>query len=107
MAPKDDTTIMYKLAGVYEALDDPKTAAHYHTEYIAASERLGRGVAEYARSCIFAARYHVNQGYLPDVDIAIGLLQKVANSNAEENANAKDSLAKLEGARRAMLMDMQ
>lgn len=40
---------------------------------------------------------------MAEIDMAIGLLKKVATSNAEENQLAKDALPKLEGVKRQLL----
>lgn len=96
VAARDDTTIKFKLAGIYETLEDPATATAYHLQYIEACERLGKGVSEYARSCIIASKYLLSVGSPADTDFAFSLLRKTANSNAEENQQAKELLAKLE-----------
>jgi hypothetical protein len=67
--------------------------------YMDTCERLGKGIAEYARSMIYVAKYYVNIGGLADLDMALELLRRLANSNAEENQLAKDALPKLESAR--------
>jgi anaphase-promoting complex subunit 8 len=103
VAARDDTSIMHKLAGVYESLEDHASAAAYHMQYIETCERLGKGISEYSRSCIYVAKFHINVGELANVDLAIALLTKVANSNAEDNQLAKDALPKLEEARRPLL----
>lgn len=96
VAASDDTAIKLKLAGVYETVEDIPTAAAYHLQYIETCERIGKGVSEYARSCIIAAKYLVSVGTPADRELAFGLLRKTANSNAEENQEAKELLAKLE-----------
>lgn len=99
IASKDDTVIKHKLAGIYETLEDPAKAYIYHKAYMLTCERLGKGIGEYARSVIFVAKHHVNQQTLEDIDEAVRLLEKLANSNADENQLAKDALPKLLGAR--------
>lgn len=103
VASRDEIGIKLKLAGVYEALDDFASASTYHIQYIETCERLGKGIPDYARSCIFVAKHFSILGTPSEVDMAIGLLKKVATSNAEENQLAKDALPKLEGVKRQLM----
>ncbi|CCA74733.1 related to CDC23-Subunit of anaphase-promoting complex (cyclosome) [Serendipita indica DSM 11827] len=103
VASRDDTVIKLKLATLYETLKDSASASIYHTQYMETCERLGKGVSEYSRSCIYVAKHHVQIGKLADVELAISLLEKIANSNAEENQLAKDALPKLENVRQSLL----
>jgi anaphase-promoting complex subunit 8 len=96
VAARDDTIIKSKLARIYETLEDPATATAYHLQYIETCERLGKGVSEYAHNCIVAAKYLLSVGTSAETEFALGLLRKTANSNAEENQQAKELLAKLE-----------
>jgi anaphase-promoting complex subunit 8 len=103
VAARDETGIKLKLAGVYDTLEDLPSAVTYHLQYIETCERLGKGISEYARSCIFVAKHFSSVASLSEVEMAIGLLKKVASSNAEENQLAKDALPKLEGVKRQLL----
>lgn len=103
VASRDETGIKLKLASVYETLEDIGSAIIYHLQYIETCERLGKGISEYARSCIFVAKHISTGASSSEVETAIGLLKKVANSNAEENQLAKDALPKLDAVKRQLL----
>ncbi|KAG8858171.1 Anaphase-promoting complex subunit 23 [Serendipita sp. 411] len=102
VASRDDTTINLKLATLYEALNDNNLAASYHAQHMETCERLGKGVPEYAKSCIFVAKHYATTGQLKDLEFAITLFQKIANSNAEDNQLAKEALPKLEAFKRTL-----
>lgn len=107
VAPRDETAIRLKLAAAYEALDDPNAAAVYHSQVIEIGESLGRGVSDYAQSCMYLARVYVTKGTPEDINLAMEILTKVSNSNAEENTMAKEALAKLEAMKKIMKKDQE
>lgn len=89
-----ETTIHMKLAKLYEELDDQAEAAAYHRRVVEICRIEERPVQDYAKSSIFVARHHmVIVG--GDLLLAKDYLERVANSNAEEVAQASDWLKKL------------
>ncbi|KAG1742828.1 hypothetical protein EDB19DRAFT_1700586 [Suillus lakei] len=89
-----ETTIHLKLAKLHEELEDQAEAAAYHRRVVEICRIEERPVQDYAKSSIFVARHHmVIAG--GDLLLAKDYLERVANSNAEEVAQASDWLKKL------------
>ncbi|KAG2364895.1 hypothetical protein BDR07DRAFT_1278800 [Suillus spraguei] len=89
-----EITIHMKLAKLYEELEDQAEAAAYHRRVVEICRVEERPVQDYAKSSIFVARHHmlIAGG---DLLLAKDYLERVANSNAEEVAQASDWLKKL------------
>ena len=88
--------IKLDLARGYETKGDTKNACYWHLQYVTESERSGRGPADYAKSCLAIAQAYSQPGSsMQDVKQAMDLLEKIGNSNAEENAEAKKMLETL------------
>ncbi|KAG1808266.1 uncharacterized protein BJ212DRAFT_1384423 [Suillus subaureus] len=89
-----ETTIHMKLAKLHEELEDQAEAAAYHRRVVEICCIEERPVQDYAKSSIFVARHNmVIAG--GDLLLAKDYLERVANSNAEEVAQASDWLKKL------------
>ena len=96
IAPKEDLMIKLDLAKGFETKGDMKDACYWHLQYVTESERMGRGPADYARSCLAIAQTYSQPGSsMHEVRQAMALLEKIGNSNAEENAEAKKMLETL------------
>lgn len=96
IAPKEDLMIKLDLAKGYETKGDTKNACYWHLQYVTESERMGRGPADYAKSCLAIAQSYSQPGSsMHEVKQAMALLEKIRNSNAEENAEAKKMLETL------------
>lgn len=96
IAPKEDLMIKLDLARGYETKADTKNACYWHLQYVTESERMGRGPADYAKSCLAIAQAYSQPGSsMHEVKQAMALLEKIGNSNAEENAEAKKMLETL------------
>lgn len=88
--------IKLDLARGYETKGDTKNACYWHLQYVTESERMGRGPADYAKSCLAIAQaYSQPDSSMQEVKQAMNLLEKIGNSNAEENAEAKKMLETL------------
>jgi hypothetical protein len=96
ISPKEDLMIKLDLAKGYETKGDTKNACYWHLQYVTESERMGRGPADYAKSCLAIAQAYSQPGCsMHEVRQAMTLLEKIGNSNAEENAEAKKMLETL------------
>ncbi|KAG2150587.1 hypothetical protein DEU56DRAFT_728974 [Suillus clintonianus] len=93
-ADSRETTIHLKLAKLHEELEEQAQAAAYHRRVVEICRIEERPVQDYAKSSIFVARHHmlITGG---DLLLAKDYLERVANSNAEEVAQASDWLKKL------------
>lgn len=112
-ADVNESTISLKLAKLYDDLKEQKEAADYHMRVIHVcratreSSRCGpptpfpnpfaeKMLAEYAKSCIYVARFQFQTG--GDLDLAKDLLDKVAGSNAEDANEAAELVKKVNAA---------
>ncbi|KAG1732216.1 uncharacterized protein EDB91DRAFT_1152196 [Suillus paluster] len=89
-----ETTIHLKLAKLHEELEEQAEAAAYHRRVVEICRIEERPVQDYAKSSIFVARHHMMIAG-GDLLLAKDYLERVANSNAEEVAQASDWLKKL------------
>ncbi|EGN99880.1 hypothetical protein SERLA73DRAFT_106741 [Serpula lacrymans var. lacrymans S7.3] len=93
-ADPHETTITLKLAKLYEELGEPPEAVAYHRRVVEVSRANMRQVQDYAKSSIYVARYQMTIAN-GDMSLAQEYLEKVAQSNAEEVAQASDWLKRL------------
>ncbi|KAG0707330.1 hypothetical protein DFH29DRAFT_896893 [Suillus ampliporus] len=89
-----EITIHLKLAKLHEELEEQAEAAAYHRRVVEICRIEERPVQDYAKSSIFVARHHMMIAG-GDLLLAKDYLERVANSNAEEVAQASDWLKKL------------
>jgi len=83
-----------KIAGLHELLEERAEAAAYHRRCVEICVSEGRPIAEYVKSCMYVARYHlVWSGGNPK--LAREYLERVAASNVEDSATALEYLRKL------------
>ncbi|EPT05038.1 hypothetical protein FOMPIDRAFT_1112440 [Fomitopsis schrenkii] len=78
-----ETTIHLKLAKLHNDTEQYAEAASYHRRVIDVCRAANKPVAEYAKSSVYVARYHVEHGG-GDLALAKELLEPIAASNAEE-----------------------
>ncbi|PCH43652.1 TPR-like protein [Wolfiporia cocos MD-104 SS10] len=86
-ADPHETTIHLKLAKLHNDLDEFAEAAIYHERVIAVCRTDTKDVADYAKSAVYVARYHIQHGG-GDMLLAKQYLEEVAASNAEEPLSA-------------------
>ncbi|KAG9009733.1 Anaphase-promoting complex subunit 23 [Tulasnella sp. 427] len=100
-ADTTETSHFLFLAALYEKIGDIATAAMYHRQCVEVSQKLGKHLGEYSKSCIFAARYEIdlaaNRGVMPtpntevpDLQRAKQLLEPFIGANVEETPVAED-----------------
>ncbi|TFY83571.1 hypothetical protein EWM64_g439 [Hericium alpestre] len=89
-ADVNEGTINLKLAKLHDDLEERQEAAAYHQRVIEVSKALLKPLADYAKSCMYIARYHMEQG--GDLELSKDYLAKVAISNSEDAAEAADLL---------------
>ncbi|KZT11024.1 TPR-like protein [Laetiporus sulphureus 93-53] len=85
-----ETIIHLKLAKLYNDLDEFAEAAAYHRHVVEVCRAANKPVAEFAKSGVYVARYHVLHGG-NDIGLAKEYLEIVASSNAEEPFSQSDS----------------
>ncbi|KAI0036954.1 TPR-like protein [Vararia minispora EC-137] len=91
-ADVNEVTIDLKIAKLHDELGQYMEAASYHRRVIDLSLAALKPIAEYARSAVYLARYHLYRGG-GDLVLALQLMEKVAGSNSEE-ADAAQELVK-------------
>lgn len=75
-------------------LDERAEAAAYHRRCVELCTAASRPVAEFAKSLIYVARYHLSGGG-GDIKLAREYLERVSGTNAEESSFAVEYLRKL------------
>lgn len=83
-----------KIAALHERLEERAEAAAYHRRCVELGIAEGRPVSDYAKSCIYVARYNIfwNGG---NIKLAREYVEKIAGSNVEESGIASDYLRRL------------
>ncbi|KAI0058089.1 TPR-like protein [Artomyces pyxidatus] len=93
-ADVNEVTINLKLAKLHDDLEEFPEAASYHRRVIDICLLTLKPITEYAKSCVYVARYHALRGG-GDFDLAQQYLEKVAASNSEDADLAADLLKKV------------
>ncbi|EPQ57253.1 TPR-like protein [Gloeophyllum trabeum ATCC 11539] len=83
-----------KIAKCYNELEEYGEAAAYHRRIVEASRQNDKSVEEFSKSYMFVARYHMYLGG-GDLELAKEYLEMLANSHAEEVAQATEWLKKV------------
>jgi len=105
-ADPEETSLHLKIASLYDALGDHQAAASYHRQVIGICRKAGRPVADYAKSCIYIARFYLHKSpqtkstnesdpSQSNLAFAKEYLRIVSESNAEEVGIAADLLRRL------------
>ena len=89
-----ETLLNLKIAGLHDLLEERAEAAAYHRRCVELGTAEGRPVSEFAKSCMYVARYHLFWGG-GDLKMAREYSEKVAGSNVEESTVALEYLRKL------------
>lgn len=89
-----EPNINLKIAGLHDLLEERAEAAAYHRRSVELCTALGRPVSEFAKSCMYVARYHLFYGG-GDTKLAREYLERVAATNTEESSVALEYLRKL------------
>ncbi|KAF8590891.1 cell division control protein 23 [Ramaria rubella] len=89
-----ETSLNLKIAGLHDLLEERAEAAAYHRRCVELGTAEGRPISEFAKSCIYVARYHLFWGG-GDLRLSKEYLEKVAGSNVEESTIAVEYLRKL------------
>ncbi|KAI0047771.1 TPR-like protein [Auriscalpium vulgare] len=82
-ADVNEVTISLKLAKLHDDLEEYAEATSYHRRVIDVCRASLKPIAEYAKSCVYVARFHLQRGG-GDLELAREYLEKVAASNAED-----------------------
>lgn len=90
-ADPQETVIHLKLAKLHNDLDEFAEAAAYHHRVAEVCRAANKAVAEYAKSGVYVARYHLIHGG-GDIALAKEYLEAIASSNAEEVGQATEML---------------
>ncbi|OSX66337.1 hypothetical protein POSPLADRAFT_1133350, partial [Postia placenta MAD-698-R-SB12] len=89
-ADPQETVIHLKLAKLHNDLDEFAEAAAYHHRVAEVCRAANKAVAEYAKSGVYVARYHLIHGG-GDIALAKEYLEAIASSNAEEATSRSSS----------------
>lgn len=96
-ADPHEITINLKLARLHRLLEEPAEAIAYHRKVVEVCQADLRPIADYAKSSLEVAEYHMR---IPDGDLALArdYLERVAGSNAEDVARASELLKSVKAA---------
>ena len=83
-----------KIAALHDFLEERAEAAAYHRRCVELGIAERRPVSEFAKSCMYVARYHLFWGG-GDFKVAREYSEKVAGSNVEDSSLAMDYLRRL------------
>ncbi|KDQ15160.1 hypothetical protein BOTBODRAFT_32144, partial [Botryobasidium botryosum FD-172 SS1] len=94
-ADQRDTAGHLQLAQLFSDIGQHREAAAYHQHCVEICKWVGKPLGEYAKSCIYVAKYEMSRGAAGDWRLAREYLEKVANSNVGEVTVAAELLREL------------